>query len=357
MNAYYALVLACGYSGRCHEAADAATRGYQLAERSPGAAPMLFGFTEHHVQALVFAGHLREAEALAHRTAHQTVDTPVASSAYAALFMGHVDLGAGRARAAIDWLGKAVHTFAEIGNVKLGEVLSRCDLVVALATYGDADRGAAEFVALEALRNPFRYLEPRCMLAQAWLSAAEGAMTAAVATCLRAAEIAREYGCFAEEVVCLHSATRFGDSTSVVRIGELGDLVEGPRLPAVAAHACALAAGDPYGLSEASRNFEDFGDLAAAIDAAAHAANAFRRRDQRGSALTELARAHTLAEECGGLDTPALRAVEADLLTGRQREVLAMAARGLSNRDIAQRLNVSIRTVEGHRYRATKRKA
>ncbi|MBE1546068.1 DNA-binding CsgD family transcriptional regulator/tetratricopeptide (TPR) repeat protein [Mycobacterium sp. OAS707] len=357
MNAYYALELACGYAGRSEEATDAANRGYQLAERSPGAAAMLFGFTEHHIQALVFAGHLREAEALAHRTARQTMDTPVASSAYAALFMGHVDLGAGRVRAAMGWLEKAIHTFVEIGNVKLGEVLSRCDLVVALATSGDADTAAAECVELDALRNPFRYLEPRCLMAQAWLLAAEGAMTAAVGRCWRAAETARANGYFAQEVMCLQTATRFGDSTSAVRLGDLRNVVEGPRVAAAAAHADSLATGDPAGLSAASRMFEEFGDLAAAVDAAAHAANAYRRRDQRGSALTELARAHKLADVSGGMDTPALRAVEADLLTGRQREVLAMAARGLSNRDIALRLNVSIRTVEGHRYRATKRKA
>lgn len=39
-------------------------------------------------------------------------------------------------------------------------------------------------------------------------------------------------------------------------------------------------------------------------------------------------------------------------LTEREPEIVTLAAGGLSNRQIAERLVVSVRTVEGHLYRA-----
>ena len=95
------------------------------------------------------------------------------------------------------------------------------------------------------------------------------------------------------------------------------------------------------------------GDLLAAVDAAAHAALAYRRQGLRGSAYTRSTRAEALADQCGGAFTPALRqAAETLPLTDREREIVMLIGDGLPNRAVAARLNVSVRTVEGHIYRA-----
>jgi len=39
-------------------------------------------------------------------------------------------------------------------------------------------------------------------------------------------------------------------------------------------------------------------------------------------------------------------------LTGRELEIAIMASEGMTNKAIAERLSVSVRTVEGHIYRA-----
>ncbi|HEX4391180.1 MAG TPA: helix-turn-helix transcriptional regulator, partial [Mycobacterium sp.] len=73
----------------------------------------------------------------------------------------------------------------------------------------------------------------------------------------------------------------------------------------------------------------------------------------RGSALSCSVRVDALAEQCGGASTPALRqASEPVPFTEREREIVMLIAAGLSNRDVAERLTVSVRTVESHIYRA-----
>lgn len=58
-------------------------------------------------------------------------------------------------------------------------------------------------------------------------------------------------------------------------------------------------------------------------------------------------------EHCEGARPPTLlNAATADELTFREREIALLAAAGLSSRQIADRLVVSVRTVDNHLQRA-----
>ncbi len=157
----------------------------------------------------------------------------------------------------------------------------------------------------------------------------------------------------AVEVFALHTAVCFGDRTVADRLTHLATQVDGPRAPAAAAHAAALAADDGPGLLAASAQLETMGALLLAADASAQAAVLHRARGTGAQAAFASARATRLAERCEGARTPALLAGTSPLpISAREREVATMVVTGLSNRQIATRLHVSVRTVEGHIYRA-----
>jgi DNA-binding CsgD family transcriptional regulator len=183
--------------------------------------------------------------------------------------------------------------------------------------------------------------------AHAWVAVALGDIAMGVDLALAAADRARADEQFGWEIIARHQVVRYGAPDRVLdRITELSAVVDGHLAPLYAAHANALARQDGAALDAVSTGFGDLGYQLLAAESAAHAARAHDLADTGGAASR--VRAHALAARCQGARTPALGllADSADLLTGRESEIARLAAAGLGNRAIADRLVISVRTVE-----------
>jgi DNA-binding CsgD family transcriptional regulator len=347
----WVLAVIAADAGRTSEAVTIAEAGYAAATRSFDAPHMRFNIADAHVGALVLAGRIPDALEVAERVRRQAADLPGAAQLLGSAVAGRAALGAGRLDTAGVALEKAAEGLAASHAIGWGYRYHIPRMTV-LAMRGPTGEAGATLAALDKQRQ-FRALDYERALTRAWLVASQGAVSEAIAIVLLAAEKASANRQFAAEVVCLQTATQFGDRTSAPRLQALKPIVEGPRAGLAARFAVALRDEAGAELSSVSEEFERIGDLLAAVDAAAHAALAYRSQDLRGSALSCSARADALATQCGGASTPALRrATEPLPLTDREAEIVMMIGAGLSNRAIAERLTVSVRTVESHIYRA-----
>ncbi|WP_102144149.1 LuxR C-terminal-related transcriptional regulator [Mycobacterium hubeiense] len=353
----WALVTGLGDLGRIDEIESEANAGYAGAERSPQASHLRnrLAFQETHGYRL--GGALTESDAVVARIRRDTQDVPFEESWHSAMAglcaMSHGALDDAR-RSLRDAL-------ANLGPGDSGRMLKSFGqswLATVIAMAGQATDARREFDAINwwALDPEACMFDPYRSLAQAWVCAAEGAVSQAVSIMRDAAAKECDLDRPAWEVVLLQTATQFGDHSTAARLADLAGVVQGPRAPAAAAHAAALAAGDGDALLDASHRYESFGDRLAAADAAAHAVVTFQQAGLRGAALSASATAQRLAAECQGARTPALLAASTPQpFTVRQREIISLAAQGLSNKEIADRLTMSIRSVEGHLFRASQR--
>jgi DNA-binding CsgD family transcriptional regulator len=349
--ASWGMIGGLGMLGRADEIGTVSTRGYAAAARAPNAAVMRMGLVYRHMIGLKLAGYLHEAERIAVEARRESEDSWFPHSSLVVL--GQAALARGQVDDALRWLREARASLDALGDI--GGWLFRCrlSLTQALAMAGEVSAAKRALVELDENRHPaFAFLEPELVLAHAWVAAAEGALSQALVLARRAADVAADAGQLAYEVLALQTAVGFGDRGTADTLATLAIQLDGPRAGLAARFAAALEVGDGAELATVSDEFERMGDLIAAIDAAAHAAIAYRGQDLRGSALGCSTRAEALAEQCGASTPALLQASEWLPLTDREREIVTLLAEGLTSPAIAERLTLSARTVEGHIYRA-----
>lgn len=358
INLNFGMTIALGELGHPRPATQAPEDAMVLAANSPVAAYQAVALALMHADALVTNGCIDEALTIGDRVGQQWADLPEVPQIIATAINGVAALGHGDLATAQRLLKAALsrnelrHEQGGLPYLGVGYWLGVA-YTEALARAGQTDAALAALEAMQGSRHPaYVFIEPNRMLAEAWVAAARGRSSEAVELARRAAEFARRHGQYAREVLCLQTALQFGDEPDPDRLDELTDLVDAPRATLVARWATALAGKDAQALMQVSHDLEQMGDRIAAADAAAHAALVFGGQNLRGGRLTASTRASQLAADCGA-STPATGQVAEPLpLTTREREIAAMVGDGLSNRQIAEALTMSVRTVEGHIYRA-----
>ena len=348
-----AVIQAMVYGGRTREALELGEAWETRASAgSTGTFYDSLGFTLARALACIFQGDLAEAEAIVLPAYERLVDggPPWVRALFAAA-IGLVACMRGDGLRATRFVREAVALQEEANTTgQLPALLG--ELALSLALIGDAGGAAEALEQAHAARTWQRFDEGYLAEGEVWATVACGRLSEAVETAVAAAERLGGLGLLPQQAFVLHAVTRLGAPARVAdSLERLALACDGSLVRTMARHARALAHEEPAELEQASLDFERMGTILLAAEAAADAARVYRGAGRRASATRLSARARVLLDRCTVLATPALLDVGGLPLSRREREVATLAARGLSNGEIAGGLVLSTRTIENHMYR------
>ncbi|MDI3212450.1 LuxR family transcriptional regulator [Arthrobacter sp. AL12] len=256
---------------------------------------------------------------------------------------------------------EAVNTLsAALESLRVADPQQLFALTAAMAAAAAADAGAKDKAAAfladydAAPRTVSRYLRILSQMAVTYGKAHLGNYPGAVDE-LRA--LGRPHGDdstagleFESLVFCL----ALGDRAAAARLLDLQPELEGPRPAAICRYAAAVSTGLAADYLEAGTICEEaglWGFATLAYDAAAAGYRAAGDTLRERMAMSRRKHCLDRADRIAGQEMDAA-ADPLGVLTRRERDIVALAVRGLSDRQIAAELQVSIRTVEGHLYRS-----
>jgi DNA-binding CsgD family transcriptional regulator len=343
--------------GRFDEAMKVAGRAWK--RQTAADDQRAFGSAGFHIVlrtlAVVDAGRLADARSAAEEAYAVSVrsEDPVGRGWFA-LALARAELASGRLATAGRWANEASALFRDAGQTDL----ARWALAARLAAEGQrGDQGAADAIAAELDvrgEGTLTFRDADIDRGRAWHAVVRGDLAGARGILDAAAAAWTGVGAVTSTVAIAHDLARIGAGDDAVHVlGEVTVPSDWPFGTAVVRHATAASTSDAEGLEDAARRFDALGMHLAAAEAAAQSASAWRVASSARKAQRVAAWAAALAARCEGAHTPALaRAGDAGALSPREHEAALLAAQGLTNRTIAERLGLAERTVENHLQRA-----
>jgi DNA-binding CsgD family transcriptional regulator len=302
--------------------------------------------------ALELAGQLDDADRLSidwyDRAAERSVH-----HAWLALVRMRIMLLRGELPRAAGFAGEAAAMFDDLDNqAPLRWALA--GQMLAAAQMDERDLAARLAERLDAVGpSGVTFLETEVDRARAWLMASDGRLDEARRALAVTASRAESNGLDALAAAAWHDVVRLGGrGEAPERLRDLAARTTSELCRARAEHADACVADDPAGLLDAAQRLEAIGCMLLASEAAAHAVAAAQRRGEATLARTATARLRELRMRCSAAATPALVEVPMASLSPRERDVARLAASGLTSREIAERLELSVRTVDNLLQRA-----
>ena len=289
---------------------------------------------------------------------------PIAQ-AYCGWAIGTLIMASGSMAEAADELQTSLSILEAAGVERIAELV-RLDLALCLAQAGEGERArGVGSRSSERDDGSEPAVSGKILVVEGWMQLSAGDRDRARRSFLQAADVYAAGGFFLPGVSALLDAARAGGAAELAeRIATSASGMEGDYIDMVRLLSAALGALDGGAPSVSDRSlalpeqFEAAGAAASRIGHHVIAAEAFDHAAglyvmsglPREAAAAARVRDEHLAV-CGLGRTPSGVTARSVLLSGRELEIAKLAADGASNREIAEKLVLSVRTVETHLQR------